>query len=122
MTDRTTNHNKIAGKFYARALLALEEKGYEVYRGDIGLWMPRYRFCSYPNVIIIEGKPIYDEGVTTTITNPKIIIEMVSESTISYNAGNKFRCYRSIPSFEEYILIEPDSYFVEQYFKTSDKQ
>ncbi len=42
MTGGTTDHNKLVGKLYARILLALEDQDYQVYMGDIRLWIPRF--------------------------------------------------------------------------------
>lgn len=120
MTGGTTNHNKLAGKLYARLLLALEDKGYEVYMGDVRLWIPRYRQYTYPDVMVVQGKPIYQSPGTTTITNPSLIVEVLSKSTQAYDRADKFRYYRSIPEFKEYVLIDQYSMFVEQFVKMAD--
>jgi Uma2 family endonuclease len=122
MTGGTTNHNKLAGKFYARLLLALEDENYEVYMGDVRLWIPRYSEYTYPDVMVVEGQPIYQPPGTTTITNPSIIVEVLSKSTKARDRGDKFRYYRSIPEFKEYILIDQYSLLVEHFVKTLDKK
>lgn len=118
MTGGTTNHNKLAGKFYAKILLALEDQDCEVYVGDVRLWISRYREYTYPDVMIVEGKPIYQTPGTTTIINPSLIVEVLSKSTKARDLGDKFRYYRSIPEFKEYILIDQYSVLVEHFVKT----
>ncbi|MEH1946169.1 MAG: Uma2 family endonuclease [Nostoc sp.] len=122
MTGGTTNHNKIAGNFYAYLKFGLRGKNYDVYIGDVRLWIPRYRQHTYPDVMVIEGQPIYTGTSTTTVMNPMLIAEVLSKSTKNYDQGDKFLYYRSIPEFKEYILIDQYQYHVMQYVKTAESQ
>lgn len=56
--------------------------------------------------MVIEGQPIYTGTSTTTVMNPMLIAEVLSQSTKNYDQGDKFLYYRSIPEFKEYILID----------------
>lgn len=49
-----------------------------------------------------------------------LLVEVLSKSTESYDRGNKFDFYRSIPTFEHYILIEQDQIHVEYYQRLAD--
>ena len=117
MTGGTTNHNKLAGKIYARLLLTLEDQDYEVYMGDVRLWIEKFRLYTYPDVMIVQGQPVYEGKGTTTITNPSLIIEVLSKSTQDYDQNGKFNAYRSLPEFKEYILIDQYQYYVQQFVK-----
>ncbi len=120
MTGGTTNHNKIALNLAASLKIALRRKNYDVYIGDVRLWIPRYRQHTYPDVMVIQGQPIYTGTSTTTVMNPLLIAEVLSKSTQNYDQGNKFLYYRSIPELKEYILIDQYEYHVMQYVKTTD--
>ncbi|MEH2294142.1 Uma2 family endonuclease [Nostoc sp.] len=122
MTGDTTNHNKIAGNFYAYLKFGLRGNNYDVYIGDVRLWIPRYRQHTYPDVMVIQGQPIYTGTSTTTVMNPMLIAEVLSKSTKNYDQGDKFLYYRSIPEFKEYILIDQYQYHVMQYVKTAESQ
>jgi Uma2 family endonuclease len=122
MTGGTTSHNKLAGNFYICLNLALNDLDYDVYIGDVKLWIPRYREFTYPDVMVIEGQPVYYSANTTIVTNPLLIVEVLSKSTKDYDRGDKFLYYRSIPEFKEYILIDQTKYYVMQYVKTSENQ
>ena len=122
MTGETTNHNKLAGNFYICLNLALNDLEYDIYIGDVKLWIPRYREFIYPDVMVIEGQPVYYSTNTTIVTNPVLIVEVLSKSTKDYDRGDKFLYYRSIPEFKEYILIDQTKYYVMQYVKTSENQ
>ena len=118
MTGGTTNHNKIALNFAANLKFALRGQDYDIYIGDVRLWIPRYRQYTYPDVMVIQGEPIYTGMATTTVMNPLLIVEVLSKSTKNYDLGEKFIYYRAIPEFNEYILIDQTKYHVMQYTKT----
>jgi len=117
MTGSTTNHNEIAGNFYSHFKFAFRGQNYLIYMADVRLWIPRYRLYTYPDVMVIEGKPVYEGTGTTTVTNPLLIVEVLSKSTRNYDKLDKFRCYRSIPEFREYILIDQYSFYLEKFTK-----
>ncbi len=120
MAGGTTNHNKIALNFAAALKYGLKKQNYDVYIGDVRLWIPRYRQYTYSDVMVIEGEPIYQNANTTTVMNPLLIAEVLSKSTSNYDQSDKFLYYRSIPEFREYILINQYQYHVMHYVKTDD--
>ena len=50
-----------------------------------------------------------------TLLNPRVLIEVLSPSTESYDRGKKFAHYRTIESLAEYLLVAQDQMHVEQY-------
>ncbi|GBF79291.1 Uma2 family endonuclease [Aphanothece sacrum] len=118
MTGGTTNHNRLVLDFCTYLNLALMEQNSEVFAGDVRLWIPRYREYTYPDVMIVQEQPIYQLPGTTTITNPSLIVEVLSKSTKARDRGDKFRYYRSISEFKEYILIDQYNILVEHFVKT----
>jgi Uma2 family endonuclease len=52
--------------------------------------------------------------------NPEVIFEVLSESTEAYDRGDKFDQYRSIPSFNEYVLVSLDKILVEHFVRQAD--
>lgn len=122
MAGGTTNHNEISLNFCTNFKFKMRGKNYKIYMGDVRLWIPRYRIYTYPDVMVIEGEPIYEGTGTTTVTNPSIIIEVLSKSTENHDRTNKFRFYRSIPTFKEYIIVDQYEYLVEQYAKNANNQ
>ena len=79
-------------------------------------------FRSYPDVMVILGKPEYHNNRTDMITNPQVIVEVLSKSTKNYDLGDKFIFYKTIPTLREYILIDQTKIKVEQYSKTENKR
>ncbi|MEG3978570.1 Uma2 family endonuclease [Microcoleus sp. herbarium8] len=122
MTGGSTNHNQIAGNLYIALSLALKKRNYRIFIGDVRLWVPKVRLYTYPDVMVILGKPEYHNNRTDMITNPQVIVEVLSKSTKNYDRGDKFKLYKTIPSFREYILIDQTQINVEQYSKTENKR
>lgn len=120
MTGGSINHNQIIINLVIALTLSLKEQNYRVYANDLRLWIPRYREYTYPDILIIQGEPIFQEGRKDTVINPSIIIEVLSKSTSSRDRGDKFTYYRSIPEFKEYILIDQYQIHVEQFSKTAE--
>ncbi len=118
----TANHNRIAGNFYAVLNFAFRQQNYEVFKSDMRLWISKQRIYTYPDLTVVEGEPEFFDNRTDTILNPKVIIEVLSKSTGSYDREGKFQAYRTIPSFEEYLLIEQNRIYVEHYSKTANKR
>ena len=118
MSGGTTNHNQIIVNLCAHLYFALRKQNYRVFTSDVRLWMAEHRLYTYPDLMVIKGDVIYHENRKDTVLNPLVIIEILSESTGSYDHGDKFKYYRSIPEFQEYILIDQYQYSVEQFVKT----
>lgn len=122
MAGGTVNHNRIAGNFYAALNFALRTRDYEVFIGDVRLWIEDKRIYTYPDIMVISGEPEYSPNRTDTVTNPLVIIEVLSKSTQGYDETGKFDAYRTLPSFEEYLLIDQTKIEVIHYSKTGKKQ
>ncbi|MEG4838834.1 Uma2 family endonuclease [Microcoleus sp. B9-D4] len=120
MTGGTTNHNKLALNFCRTFPLTVNGQDYETFINDVRLWIPQTRRYVYPDIIVIQGEPVYQGSNKTIVTNPLLIVEILSNSTKDYDRGGKFLAYRSIPEFREYILIDQYSYHIEQFAKNSN--
>ena len=122
MTGGTTNHNQIGLNFCRKFPLTIQDNDYYIYINDVRLWIEKHRLYTYPDVMIIKGEPIYQGMGMTNVINPLIIVEILSKSTQDYDRTDKFAYYRSIPEFQEYILIDQYRFYVAQYFKQENGQ
>lgn len=122
MTGGTPNHNQIAGNFYSALNFALKRQPYRVFVTDQRLWIPGKRIYTYPDVMVVQGELQLQEGRRDTIINPLMIAEVLSKSTRSHDKDEKFVAYRTISSFQEYLLIDQYTMRIEQYFKTEQKR
>ena len=122
MTGGTPNHNQIALNLSGALNFALKRQPYRVFVTDQRLWITRKRIYTYPDVMVVQGDLQLQEGRRDTITNPLMIAEVLSDSTRNYDKDKKFAAYRTIPSFQEYLLIDQYTMHIEQYFKTEQKR
>ncbi|NJK52095.1 MAG: Uma2 family endonuclease [Leptolyngbyaceae cyanobacterium SU_3_3] len=120
VTGGSTDHNEIAGNLYAHLKFALRQQPYKVFIGDVRLWIPTWRLFTYPDVMLISGDPTYYSDRTDTVTNPQMIVEVLSKSTRNYDQGDKFDAYRTIPEFQEYVLVDQYQVYVKQFTKTAE--
>ena len=74
----------------------------------------------FPDLVIVCGKPALTDEAADTITNPKVIVEVMSPPTSDYDHGAKFALYRRVPSLEDYVLIAQDQPNVEVFHKTPE--
>lgn len=118
----STNHNQIALNFSTELNFAFKQLDYRVFMSDVRLWIPKRRIYTYPDVMVIAGEPNYYNNRTDTITNPQVIIEILSKSTQGYDRSDKFQAYRTISSFREYLLLDQTKRYVEHFSKTDTKQ
>ena len=122
MAGGSPNHNRISVNFSSALNFALKRQNYDVFMTDLRLWIPRQRIYTYPDVMVVAGNLEFAEGRKDTITNPLLIVEVLSKSTKNFDRGEKFEFYRTIPSFKEYILIDQAKIHVEQFAKTADNK
>ncbi|WP_342597097.1 Uma2 family endonuclease [Cyanobacterium aponinum UTEX 3222] len=72
-----TNHNQIAINFCRAFPLTIGDRDYYIYINDVKLWIPAYRFYTYPDLMIIEGKPVYQSENSNIVTNQCFISIMI---------------------------------------------
>ncbi|MBD6620311.1 Uma2 family endonuclease [Komarekiella sp. 'clone 1'] len=122
MTGGTPNHNQIALNLSGTLNFLLKRQPYRVFVTDQRLWVPNRRIHTYPDVMVVKTPLEYQEGRRDTLMNPVFIAEVLSKSTKSYDRDEKFAAYRTIPNFQEYVLIDQYKMHVEQYFKTDNNK
>ncbi|BBD61943.1 hypothetical protein NIES2109_47790 [Nostoc sp. HK-01] len=122
MAGGTINHNQIALNLSTELNYAFKKQSYRIYMSDVRLWISQKRIYTYPDVMIIAGEPEFFNNRQDIITNPQIIVEVLSKSTRNYDYEDKFAAYRTIPTFQEYLLIDQYRVHVEQFSKIGKKQ
>jgi Uma2 family endonuclease len=122
VTGGTPNSNQILLNLGGAINFTLKRQPYRVFVTDQRLWIPKKHIYTYPDVLVVQGELQFQEGRTDTITNPVMIAEVLSKSTAGYDRGEKFAAYRTIPSFQEYVLIEQYTMHVERFVKTETNQ
>ena len=122
MTGGTPNHNDISGNAYILLKALLKSKEYRVFHVDQRLWIPSLKQYAYPDVMVAPKPLEMQTGRKDTITNPCFIAEVLSRSTQNYDRSEKFANYRTIDTFQEYLLIDQYHIHVEHHVKTAVNQ
>ncbi|MEG4290818.1 Uma2 family endonuclease [Microcoleus sp. C2C3] len=122
MSGGSIDRSQIIGNIYAFLKSALRGKNARPFMSDLRLWIPRYRRGTYPDVMVVEGELVCTEGRKDEILNPVLIVEVLSKSTKDFDREDKFRFYRSIPEFREYVLVNQSEFLVAQYIKTESNE
>ncbi len=71
----------------------------------------------YPDLMVVCGEVRLAENTTDVITNPVLIIEVLSPGTESFDRGKKFEYYRTVESLKEYVLVSQDKPRIEVFFR-----
>lgn len=122
MAGGKPNHNKISLNLSSGLNFALRKTPYDIFMSDLRLWIPDFRLYTYPDVMVVQTPLIFAENRQDTIVNPILIAEILSDSTEKYDRGDKFRMYRNIPSFQEYLLVSQTAMQVEKFSKNENNQ
>jgi Uma2 family endonuclease len=116
------NHNRLSSNLNTQLNTQLSDLPYDVFVVDQRLWIPKRRIYTYPDVMVAANPLALQEGRKDSIMNPLAIAEVLSKSTQDYDRGKKFAAYRTIPSLQEYLLIEQSQICVEHYIKTETRE
>lgn len=81
---------------------------------------PQHYVC--PDITVVCEKPQFTDSHVDTLTNPKVIIEVLSPSTADYDRGGKSVLYRGVPSLEEYVIVAQDTHLAEVIRRTGRNQ
>ena len=120
MAGASSIHNRVVTNLLSEMHVALKNTKCQVFMSDMRIWVASKELFTYPDILVVCNKLEYYAERNDTITNPLVIIEVLSESTQNYDRGEKFVFYRSIPTFQEYILIDQYSVHIEQFYIGSE--
>ena len=103
MPGATREHNLIEANVVGELRQQLKGRDCEVYGGNMKVRVPvSYR---YPDATVVCGTPIFEDVETDVLLNPKVIFEVLSKSTETYDRGDKFAEYRHRDSLQAYVLV-----------------
>jgi Uma2 family endonuclease len=109
-------HNIISGNFYMALRSRLQNSGCRVYFADLKVKLKEGRRFYYPDLLVTCDER--DAPSQAFVNFPRVIIEVLSESTEGFDRGKKFQDYRTLPSLWAYILVNAQQYLVECFQRT----
>ena len=123
MAGASPNHEEITTNLTTaiKNVLRKNNRNCKVFGANLRLKVPVYEPYRYPDATVVCGKPIYEDLLgLKMLVNPLLIVEILSDSTESFDRGHKFIYYKSIASFKEYLLISQTEILVTLYTKQDD--
>lgn len=122
MTGASRRHNIVSINVSTALNTQLKGRPCEAYAGDMRVKVAPSGLYTYPDIVVVCGEPKFEDEHVDTLTNPTLIVEVLSKSTEGYDRGRKFEHYRKLESLAEYLLIAQDKVHVEHYVRQSDNQ
>lgn len=90
------------------------------YSSDLRIEISTTGLYTYPDVSVICGPLQFSDLGDDIITNPTLIVEVLSDSTEAYDRGTKFDHYRTISTLREYVLVSQKQPLVEVFLRQDD--
>jgi len=123
MSGVSRNHGEIETNLISTLNVQLRQRGCRVYPANIRVKVPVAPPYRYPDLTALCDDPVFEQiGGVDTLTNPTVIVEVLSPSTEAYDRGDKFTNYKSIPSLREYLLVAQHRPHVTHYVREGTEQ
>ena len=122
MAGASERHNLISANVVAGLHTQLRGRSCKVYPSDMRVQIKATGLYTYPDVVVVCGKPQFEDEDNDTLLNPTLIVEVLSKSTETYDRGKKFENYRTLDSLTEYVMIAQDRVHLEHYVRQPDSQ
>lgn len=106
MAGGTPEHAAMAAEITSQLGRQLDGTPCRAYSSDLRVRVKATGLATYPDVTVICGPSERDPESATHVTNPKVVIEVASDSTEDYDRGEKLQHYQQIASLEAVVLVD----------------
>src|SRR5947209_10608194 len=121
MSGVSEEHAEIETNLIVSLKSRLRTRGCRVFPANMRIKVPSAPPYRYADLSALCGAAQFEEiGGVDALTNPQLIVEVLSPSTEAYDRGDKFTHYKSIPTLREYLLVAQHRPHVTQFFKNAD--
>lgn len=117
MAGGRPKHSKITNNASNAINTALGDRDCSVYGPDLKVKIDKTNKILFPDLMVICNDLEMYNNTVDVVSNPSLIIEVLSPSTERYVRTGKFKLYRQLPSFKEYMLISTDVPTVETFYR-----
>lgn len=119
MAGASRVHNLVVTNLVREVSLALRGKPCETYSNDMRVEVSTTRY-TYPDVVV-GCKPQFIDGQLDTLTNPTVIMEVLSPTTANDDRSWKFAHYRRLETLTDYVMLSQFQPFIEHYTRQGDQ-
>ncbi|MBX3234408.1 MAG: Uma2 family endonuclease [Labilithrix sp.] len=128
MSRGTPEHGRLTMNVGFEMFGHLRQRGCAVFSSDVAILIEAANHHTYADLSVVCGpvemREVRDKNqksIGKAITNPCVIVEVLSESTQRYDRDAKFEAYKKLLSFEEYILVWQDEKRIEVRTRDGDR-
>ncbi|MDD1622916.1 MAG: Uma2 family endonuclease [Methylococcaceae bacterium] len=118
MSGARQDHVLVSGNIYASLKQRLRGTPCRSYMADMKLKVEAADAFFYPDVMVSCHPE--DRKAVQFLSQPTLIVEVLSDSTADYDRGGKFVAYRKLESLQEYLIVDIDNRRVECFRRTAD--
>ncbi len=119
MVGARREHVVVAGNLYAAFKQRLRGGPCQAYVADLKLRVDAADAFFYPDAMVSCDPR--DQAANQFLAHPTLIVEVLSESTAAFDRGDKFAAYRTLPSLQDYVLVDIQSRRVETFRRAPDQ-
>ena len=120
MAGASWEHTLIKDNLAREAGNQLKSGPCRVLTSDLRVKVNATGLYTYPDVVIVCDEPQFEDKVMDTLLNPRVVVEVLSDSTEKYDRGVKFAHYRQLAPIQEYVLVAQDRPLVERYVRQAE--
>ena len=120
MTGGSINHARIVRNLLNGIDAQLRGKNCEVFGSDVRVFVEKHTLFTYPDLLVVCGELPYFPGRTDTLTDAKLIVEVLSPGTAHYDKGEKFQFYLGLPSLECYVTVAQDEILIQNHTRSQN--
>ena len=120
MAGGTPQHAALQGAVPGLLFPQLRSGNCRALGSDLRIRVLATGLATYPDVTVVCGPRELDPEDRNSVTNPTLLVEVLSQSTEDYDRGEKFAHYKRIPSLRQYVLVSPDERRVEVWTRAAD--
>ena len=113
MAGGTPEHAAICANAIASLSAQLRDRGCRVHSSDLRVRVLETGLATYPDASVVCARAELDPANRNTITNPVLIVEVLSPGTAAYDRGEKLAHYKLIPALREVVLVAHDERLIE---------
>lgn len=119
MSGGTREHSLVSQNVAGELRSALLDRPCEVHGPDMKIKTPAAKY-HYADALVLCGQPIFEDETRDVVLNPKLVVEVLSESTERYDRGDKFKSYCTLGTLADYVLVSQTEVFVEHFHRLPD--
>ena len=121
MSGAQPTHNLVISNMIAEFVFCLKTHNCIVLNSDQLIRVEQCDSYTFPDLVIVCGEPRYEKSKRglDALLNPTTIVEVLSDSTEAYDRGDKYECYQTLSSLEDYVLVSSKKKKVEVFSRNT---